>query len=83
MGGLASTARGFFNNTTPHNTNVQVPTDGTTSTGAGAASGGATVITKTTITTTAQQTGCDSHGTTRCLCSSTGANLKFPNKYNN
>ena len=87
---LANATRGFFNSTTPRNTNVDdgfsfnVPT---TVDEVAQEFGGATVITEANTTTTAQQTGIDSQR--RSVCGSTPTrrskrgNLKSPNKYNN
>ena len=96
LGGLSGLASRFFN-TTPRNSNgsqerVQVPVRtnesfmptheeyDTTVDEVAQDFGDATVITKANTTTTAQQTRRDSRR--RSTRSSTGGNLKSPNKYN-
>ena len=96
LGGLSGLASRFFN-TTPRNSNasqervhVPVPTTesfmptheeyDTTVDEIAQDFGDATVITEANTTTTAQKTGRDSRR--RSTRSSTGGNLKSPNKYN-
>ena len=93
LGGLSGLASRFFN-TTPRNSNgsQQVPVRtnesfmptheeyDTTVDEVAQDFGDATVITEANTTTTAQQTGRDSRR--RSTRSSTGGNLKSPNKYN-